>query len=125
MVFNPQNIIEKQGRLTIFGNICVVAHPSLNKSIIKEFWHNFTFKSSTLNISESEEFIFSIGNVKTISLDGCDYSINIEKDGVCVYAENEKNIMRGSSLSKFGLKILPWGQKNGLFCALDKCRMRL
>ena len=94
MVFNPRNIAKTEGSFTFSGNINAVAHSSLNKSIIKEFWHNFTFKSSTLNISESDEFVFSVGSVKPIALDGCDYSINIEKDGFCVYAENEKNLIR-------------------------------
>ena len=95
MVFNPQNITEKQGRLTILGNISAVAHQVLNKSIIKEYWHNFTFNCSSLDITESKEFIFSTGNVKPISLDGCDYSINIEENGACVYAENEQNLIHG------------------------------
>ena len=95
MVFNPRNIAKTEGSFTFSGNINAVAHSSLNKSIIKEFWHNFTFKSSTLNISESDELVFSVGNVKAVSLDGCDYSINIEKDGFCVYAENEQNLIHG------------------------------
>ena len=95
MVFNPQNITVIEGCLTLVGNINAVAHPSLNKEIIKEFWYNFSFQSSTLNIEESNEFVFSIGTAKPLPIDCCDYSINIAQDGVCVCAENEQNLIKG------------------------------
>ena len=95
MIFHPQNLIKNVGSLVLSGEINAIAHPCLNKIIIKEFWHNFTFQSSTLNISESNEFIFTIGNAEPLSLEGCDYSINVEQDGICVCAENEKNLIRG------------------------------
>ncbi len=95
MIFHPQNLIKKEGSLAFCGNINAIAHCCLNKEIIKEFWHNFTFQSSTLSICESKKYIFSIGNAEPLSLDGCDYSINIESEGVCVYAENEKDLIRG------------------------------
>ena len=95
MIFHPQNVIKTNGRFAFFGDLNAIAHPCLNKNIIKEFWHSFTFQSSTLNISESEKFIFSLGNAKPLSLDGYDYSINIEPCGICVCAENEKDLIRG------------------------------
>ena len=95
MIFHPQNVIKTNGSFTFWGDLNAIAHPCLNKNIIKEFWHSFTFQSSTLNISESEEFIFLLGNAKPLSLDGYDYSINIEPCGVCVCAENEKDLIRG------------------------------
>lgn len=104
MIFHPQNVIKTNGRFAFFGDLNAIAHPCLNKNIIKEFWHSFTFQSSTLNISESEKFIFSLGNAKPLSLDGYDYSINIEPCGVCVCAENEKDLIRGfmTLLDRFG-----------------------
>ena len=72
MIFHPQNLIKTGGRFLFSGNIHAIAHPCLNKNIIKDFWHNFTFQSSALNISECEQFIFLIGKVEPISLDGCD-----------------------------------------------------
>jgi hypothetical protein len=95
MIFHPQIIVNKEGSFTFFGNVNAIVHPCLNKNIIKEFWHNFTFQSSTLNVCESKEFIFSIGNTKPLSLEGCDYSINIDLNGVCICAENEKNLICG------------------------------
>lgn len=95
MIFHPQNTIKTKGSFAFFGDINAIAHPCLNKNIIKDFWYNFTFQGSTLSICESNEFIFLVGNAKPLSLGDCDYSINIENDGICVYAENEKNLIRG------------------------------
>ncbi len=95
MIFHPQNLIHTDGKLIIEGNMNAIAHPCLNKGIIKDFWYGFTFHSSTLNISECEGFLFTIGAAKPLSLDGCDYSINVESDGLCVCANNEKDLVRG------------------------------
>jgi len=95
MIFHSQNTVKKQGSFTFFGNVNAISHPCLNKVIIKDFWHNFTFQSSTLRVSESDEFIFLIGNVKPLPLDGSDYSINVEPGGICICAENEKNLLYG------------------------------
>lgn len=95
MIFHPQSTVNNVGSFTFFGNVNAIAHPCLNKNIIKEFWSNFTFKSSTLNVCESKEYIFSLGKAKPLSFDGYDYSINIEPDGICVCAENEKNLICG------------------------------
>ncbi len=95
MIFNPQNIVKTHGTFTFCGNVNATSHPSLNKDILKTFWQNFTFQSSALSICESDEFIFLLGNAKPLSLDGCEYSINVEPDGICVCAENEKNLIRG------------------------------
>lgn len=95
MIFHPQNTTKTQGSFVFFGNVNAIAHSCLNKNIIKEFWHNFTCQSSTLSIHESNEYIFSIGNAKPLPFDGFDYSINVEPDGVCICAENEKNLIRG------------------------------
>ena len=92
MIFNPQNIVKTHGTFTFCGNVNATSHPSLNKDILKTFWQNFTFQSSALSICESDEFIFLLGNAKPLSLDGCEYSINVEPDGICVCAENEKTL---------------------------------
>lgn len=94
MIFHPQNMIKTPGSLVLSGNIRAIAHPCLNQPIIKEFWHNFTFKSTTLDIRESEDLIFLIGNAQPISLDHDDYSINVETGGICVRAKSEKDLIR-------------------------------
>ena len=70
MIFHPQNLIKSNGSFVLSGDVKAIAHPCLNKKIVKDFWHNFTNQSSTLSISESTELIFSVGNAKPISLDG-------------------------------------------------------
>lgn len=95
MIFHPQNIIKTEGSFNFWGNIQAKAHPCLDKDIIKEFWHNFTYQSSTLSISQSNEFIFSIGNTNPIPLGDSEYSIHIEEKGICVYAANEKSLLGG------------------------------
>jgi len=95
MIFRPQNLIQAEGSFTFSGDIQASAHPCLDKDIIKEFWHNFTYRCSALSICHSDEFIFSIGNTKPLPLDGNDYSIHIEEDGICVYAEDEKSLLCG------------------------------
>ena len=103
MIFNPANLKNKEGSFIFSGNVNATAHVSLNKDIIKEFWRNFAFQCSALDVTETDEFIFSVGDAKALPLDGYDYSINIEKSGVCVYAENETNLVRGfiSLLDRF------------------------
>ena len=95
MIFNPRNIIKGRGSFAFCGDVNAVAHSLFKKEIFKELWNNFTYQASALNISESDEFIFLIGNAEPLSLDGYDYSINIANDGICVFAENERNLVCG------------------------------
>ena len=122
MIFHPQNLIKVDDSFVFWGDINAIAHPSLNKDTIKNFWHSFTFNSSTLNISESKEFIFKVGNAKPLSLDNCDYSINIESDGICICAENEKDLIRGfmTLIDRFGVI----DGDEGLVIELDCCQIK-
>ncbi len=95
MIFKPKDFIKTEGSFTFSGKVNATAHPCLNKDIIKEFWNNFTFKSSEISLSETNEFIFSIGNAKKLSLDGYAYSINVEKDGICICGESENDLIHG------------------------------
>lgn len=95
MIFNPQNLIKKEGSFVFSGDVKANAHSCLNKSIMREFWRNFTFQCSVIDVTESSEFIFTIGSAEKLGLDEYDYSINITPEGICVYAENEKNLVQG------------------------------
>ncbi len=95
MIFHPQNVTGTEGKFTFSGEVEALAHPCLNRAVIKEFWRNFSFQASTVNVSETHDYSFSVGNAKPLPLDGWDYSIHIESDGVCVCAENEKDLIRG------------------------------
>ena len=95
MIFHPQNLIKKEGNFVFSGNITAIAHSSLNKKILKEFWHNFSFQCSNLSILESNELIISVGNTEKLPLDGSAYSIHIDSNGFCVFAETEKDLLLG------------------------------
>ena len=122
MIFHPQTLIKAQGSFICASNITATAHFCLNKPIIKEFWHSFTFGSSTLTVSETSEWIFSIGTAEKLPLNGYAYSINIASDGVCVYAENEKNLLLG--FMTLLDRIQATDQDETMVIALDSCQIQ-
>lgn len=99
MIFHPQHHTKTGGCYLVPAQVTASAHPCLNKNILKEFWHNFTFQTSTLHITEqfneASDFVFSIGTTQPLPLKDCDYSIHIEANGICVYAQTEQNLIRG------------------------------
>lgn len=95
MIFHPQDILKREGSFVFPKNVRASAHPCLNKDVLKEFWHNFTFRSSELCICPCEKYIFKIGNAETIALEGAEYSINVSPDGVCVCGKDEKSLLCG------------------------------
>ena len=95
MIFNPKVTEKRQGSFVLPKNANAVAHPCLDKGVIHEFWHNFTFNASILSLTHSDELIFRIGNTPKAELEEFDYSINIDSDGVCVYAKSERDLIYG------------------------------
>lgn len=95
MLFHPKDMIFQEGHLIVSGDVHAVAPACFHKAVIREFWHNFTFQSSTLHLSECREFIFTIGSAQPLPLDGSDFSIHIEPYGLCIFAETEKNLLCG------------------------------
>lgn len=95
MVFSPKNLINKEGSFSFVGCVNAFANPCLDKKVIRELWHGFTFHTSVLEITGVDDLIFSIGKADKLSLDGSSYSINVEKDGVCIVANGEKDLIMG------------------------------
>ena len=95
MIFDPKMTEKKQGRFILPQNANAVSHPCLDKSVIQEFWHNFTFNASSLSLAHSDELIFRMGNTPKAELEEFDYSINIDPDGVCVHAKSERDLLCG------------------------------
>ena len=122
MIFHPQNTVKTQGRFTFCGDIHSIAHPCLNKHVIKDFWYNFTFQCSGLSIRESNEYIFSIGEASPLPLDGYDYSINVESTGICVFAESEENLIRGFMTLLDRFLAVDVGEALGI--AIDCCQIK-
>ena len=124
MLFHPKNLIKSKGSFVFSNDLEAIAHPCLNNDTIKEFWCNFTFQCSTLRISESDQFIFSIGNAKVLPLDGSNYSINIEPTGICVYAENEKDLIHGFMTLLDRFKAIDTDEDEGLAIEVECCMIK-
>jgi hypothetical protein len=95
MIFHPQNLIKTDGQFIFSGKVNAIAHPSFNKAILKEFWHNFSFQSSELSITKSNKLTFSVGTTEPLPLDGYAYSIHIDPNGFCLLAQTEKDLLLG------------------------------
>ena len=95
MLFKPKHLVKTDEKFVFSGNVAAVAHPCLCRNVIREFWNGFTFHTSTLHVTESEEYRFKIGNTSPLPLDGHAFSIHIERDGICLNAENEKDLLQG------------------------------
>lgn len=114
MIFNPNGLIKKEGEFVFSDKVEAIAHPCLTKDVIKEFWNNFTFGLSELTLKKSNEFIFTVGDAKAVPLNGNSYSINIEKTGVCVYAENERDLLHGYMTLLDRLVVTDVGEKSAV-----------
>ena len=95
MIFKPKSLTKTEGSFILPSSVAACAHPCMDKDILKEYWYNFSFQTSTLSLAACDELVFSIGNAEKLPLDGHEYSINITADGVCVFAENEQALIRG------------------------------
>ena len=95
MIFTHQKLTEKVGVFNIKSQEKALANKVLNTKTLKEFWHSFTYKTSSIEIEEVSEFIFKIGNAKKPNLMGNDYAINVESEGVYVIAKDGKSLIKG------------------------------
>ena len=95
MIFHPQNLKKTEGAFVLPAAVSAVANPCMDKDILKEYWRNFSFDTSALELTPTDAFTFVIGDAPNIPLDGCDYSINVTKNGVCVYAESAQALLHG------------------------------
>ena len=95
MIFSPRDVVKKKGSFCFCGTVEAFGNSCLKEPVISEFWKGFTFQSSDLQIEETKEYTFSIGKAQRPATDGCAYAINIEKDGVCIAAENKRDLLQG------------------------------
>lgn len=122
MIFHPRDTVNTSGKFDLPREAYATAHPCLNKNIIKEFWHNFTFGSSTLSIRDGKELIFKVGDASALPLDGCDYSINVDNSGICILAKDEKSLVQGymTLLDRF----YATDGDDGLLTVIDCCKIK-
>ncbi len=95
MIFNPQNFKKTEGTFVLPAAVSAVANACMNKDILKEYWHNFSFNCSTLELTATDEFVFAIGNAERLPLDGCAYSVNVTSNGICIFAETAQDLLHG------------------------------
>ena len=97
MIFNPQSLSVNGGSFVLSKKIHAVTHPCLNKDIFKEFWKNFSFGYSSVDImpSDSNKYVFSVGETSELPIEDHDYSINIDPNGICISAKSEKALIQG------------------------------
>ena len=95
MIFHPQSTKTTDGVFTFPSKLNAISHPCLNKEIFKEFFNNFTFNSSSLDLEQSDQLIFLAGNAEALPLDGFDYTVNVKNDGICIFAKDEKSLIMG------------------------------
>lgn len=122
MLFCPQNLTMGEGRFNIPSKLSAVAHSCFDKDVIKEFWSNFTYGSSSLEIHETEELIFKVGDAECIPLLDCEYSVNVENGGFCISAEDKSGLLHGF-MALLDLIKAEDGD-SGLCAFVDACKFR-
>ena len=122
MLFHPNHIIKKDGKFTVGDTVRAISHPSLNKPIFKELWHNFTLGASELNISETDEYALKVGSTPRPQLDGFDYAINIDSSGIYLTARSEKTLIQGFFLLLDLFRAEENGEKTTV--AADACSIK-
>ncbi|MBQ9085964.1 MAG: family 20 glycosylhydrolase [Clostridia bacterium] len=121
MIFHPQHLVPTEGSFRIQPNVSAMVHSCLNKDVFREFWKGFTFQCSELHTVETEDFVFTVGNAQKIPLGGYAYSINIERNGICVHAESEKNLILGLMTLLDRIHAIDSG--NGTAAEIDCCEI--
>jgi len=95
MIFNPDNIIKKDGNFVFSGKVFAKAHKCLNKDVIKEFWFGHTYRTGELEITETDKLVFCVGEAEFLPLDGNLYSINVTEKGIALTAATETGLING------------------------------
>ena len=80
----------------IFGRkVQATAHNALHNETLKEFWFNFSSRTSNVDFSSSNDFVFCVGSIAKPELDGNAYAISVTEHGISVVAQDEKNLIYG------------------------------
>ena len=95
MIFTPLNMTKKYGKFVFSNQVDAVANFCINKEILKDFWFGFTYRTSKLHISETEQLIFRIGNAPALETDGFMYAIRVTEQGVCITANDYEGLVKG------------------------------
>lgn len=122
MIFYPPELVPMQGRFVFSENVTAKASHCLSKAIFSELWHNFSFRASSLTVEPCNEFVFSIGAVDRLPLDGAEYSINVSENGIYVYAESERSLLHG--FMTLLDRIRATEDDSGIKAQIDACQIK-
>ncbi|MBQ9805342.1 MAG: family 20 glycosylhydrolase [Clostridia bacterium] len=95
MIFHPQRLTEGNGTFVLPKTVKAVAHSCLNNPTVREFWKNFSFGTSTVEMTPCNDYRFSLGSTPALPLDGYAYSIHADENGICVAAESAQALRDG------------------------------
>ncbi len=95
MFFDVQNLTKLTGRYPVEGKIRAVAHASLCKPVFAEYWNNFSYGLSEIELLPTDSFTFCIGQAPVLPLDGESYRVSITESGVSLAACSEKKLICG------------------------------
>lgn len=95
MIFTHVPSESCDGVYSVGGRVSAGAHACLCNEIFAKLWDGYTYRSSALEIFETNELVFIIGNAARPELADGDYAVNVEKNGVCIVADSEKELIRG------------------------------
>ncbi len=94
MIFSHNS--EKSNSFFMFnGTVTAISNARLDRKIFREFWSGFSFGLSDINIVQSDKFIFNIGDTVKPELNGNAYAVKIDKNGIYIVADSEKNLIYG------------------------------
>ena len=121
MLFQPQNIIFGEGSFSVPSKVTATAHPALDADVLKEFWTNFTLGTSSLTTEPTDAYLFSVGDVAPLPLDGNDYSLRVTKGGICLQAKDEKSLICGFMMLLDRFHAIDG--EDGVLIAADACEI--
>ena len=73
-----------------------IAHASMNNDTVRNLWRGFTFTESELEIEETDELVFLIGETDAPELPkNKEYAIRVNENGVAIRAQSHGALCRG------------------------------
>ena len=122
MIFRPRQIQLAPGQFILPDAAVAQAPKRFREGVFARFWKGFTFGTSQLRVEDTQEMIFSVGEVQPPEVNGCDYALLITEKGVCVRAENINGLLLG--FMTLMDRITPAEINGQLRAAADCCLIR-
>ena len=94
-MFYPENMTLTGGSFVFSGAVTAAAPACLDNESIRMFWQGFTRRCSALQVQVTDGFCFRIGEAEALPADPGSCSIHVTETGLCIAAENEKNLLMG------------------------------